>query len=143
MRHLELRVYPENELEMSADFLQQLAALFANAHGHSLKCAYAEIFTSLLHPVVETATAEVNHPQWSKAVATILQRALAMSAKPKYWAVAFPLVVVSLGVSPREALLQQWQAIVDVIIAKFKVGGCVSRSRSTDRIRTVLCGRSP
>jgi len=59
------------------------------------------------------------------------------------WAVAFPLVVVSLGVSPREALMQQWQAIVDVIIAKFKVGGCVSRSRSTDRIRTVLCGRSP
>ncbi len=123
MRHLKLRVYPEVELEISSELVQQLAAFFAKAHGQSLKCAYAETLTSLLHPVVETATAEVNHPMWSKAIAIILQRALPMAAKPRYWSVMFPLVVVALGVSPREAFLQQWQGCIDSILAKFKVRG--------------------
>lgn len=121
MRHLKLRVYPEDELEMSAEFLQELAGLFANAHGQALKCTFAETFTSLLHPVVETATAEVNHPMWSRAVTVILQKAREMVTKPRYWATAFPLVVVALGVSPREVFLQHWQGCIEAVILKFKV----------------------
>jgi hypothetical protein len=121
VRKLRLRVYPETELEMSAEFLQNLAHLFASAHGHTLKCAYAETFTHLLHPVIETATAEVNHPMWSKVIATVLQRAFAMASKPRYWSVAFPLVVVSLAVSPREIFMENWQSCIDVIAAKSKV----------------------
>ena len=90
---------------MSAEFVTALAEFFVNAHGNTVKCAYAEALTSLLHPVTETATAEVNHPMWSKAIAMILDRAFAMIAKPRYWASAFPLVVVALGVSPREVFM--------------------------------------
>ena len=122
MRHLKLRVYPEDELEMSSEFIQQLAAYFANAHGQALKCAYAETFTSLLHPVVETATAEVNHPLWSQAISLILSRAIAMGQKPRYWLTAFPLVVVALGVSPREVFMQHWQLCTEAVSAKLKVG---------------------
>lgn len=125
MRRLKLRVYPEEELEVSSDCIQELAALFANAHGQSNKYAFVETLTSLLHPVVETATAEVNHPVWSKAVAVILQKATAMSTKARYWAIAFPLVIIALGVSPREALLLQWQSCVDGIMIKFKVRSAV------------------
>lgn len=120
MRHLKLRVYPEEELEMSSDFITQLATFFNNAHGQNLKCAYAELFTSLLHPVIETATAEVNHPIWSKAIAVVLSRAQGMMAKPRYWSTAFPLVVVSLGVSPREVFLQHWPMCMDQIALKLK-----------------------
>ena len=122
MRHLKLRVYPEDELEMSSEFIIQLAAYFANAHGQALKCAYAETFVSLLHPVIETATAEVNHPMWSKAIAVILARALAMGQKPRYWPTAFPLVVVALGLSPREICMQHWQSCTEAVVAKLKVG---------------------
>ncbi len=139
MRNLKLRVYPETELENSAELLEQLAAFFANAHGHSLKSAYADIFAGLLHPVVETATAEANHPRWSKAVAIILQRALAMATKPRYWSVAFPLIVVTLGVSPREALMQHWQGCIDNITAKFKVS--IRTIREANQRRTVLFAR--
>lgn len=105
---------------MSAEFLQDLAKLFANSHGNTLKCAYAETFTHLLHPVIETATAEVNHPLWSKVIAVVLQRALGMATKPRYWSVAFPLVVVTLAVSPREIFMEHWQSCIDVIAAKSK-----------------------
>ena len=120
-RCLKLRVYPETELETSSEFVQQMSAFFANAHGHTLKCVYAETLTSLLHPIVETATAEVNHPMWSKAITAILQRALDMATKPKYWAVASPLIVVALGVSPRDVLMQHWQVCIDGVSNKLKV----------------------
>ncbi|WRT66978.1 uncharacterized protein IL334_003943 [Kwoniella shivajii] len=120
MTHLKLRVYPEEDLEMSSEFIQSLANFFANAHGQTLKIAYVETFTSLLHPVIETATAEVNHPIWSKAVAVILDRAMLMAQKARYWSTAFPLVIIALGVSPREIFMQQWQSSTDAILAKFK-----------------------
>jgi len=133
MRHLKLRMYPEDELEMSAEFMQQLAAFFSNAHGQNLKCAYAETLTSLLHPVIETATAEVNHPVWAKAVAIVLSRALTMAQKPRYWSTAFPLVVVSLGVSPKEVFLQNWSMCIEVVTARLKVGSD-QRVSADDRI---------
>lgn len=121
MRRLKLRVYPEDELEMSAEVIQSLASFFANAHGQTLKCAYAETFIHLLHPVIETATAEVNHPLWSKAIAVVLQRALTMLAKPRYWTIGFPLLVVTLGVSPREVFMQHWPTSIDHVQTRFKV----------------------
>lgn len=121
MRYLKIRVYPEPELEMSSEFIQSLASLYANVERQNLKNAYADTLVHLLHPVIETATAEVNHPMWSKAIALILQRALAGAAKPKYWAVTFPLVVICLGVSPREVFMQQWQPCMDAILPRLRV----------------------
>lgn len=120
VRHLKLKVYPDDNLEMASEFLQTLSVFFVNAHGNSLKSAFAETFTHLLHPVIESATAEVNHPLWSKAVATVLQRAMVMASKPRYWNVAFPLVVVALSVSPREVFMEHWQACIDSISSKTK-----------------------
>ncbi|KAL1411204.1 Cell morphogenesis protein PAG1 [Vanrija albida] len=118
--HLKLKVYPEDELEMAAEFLQTLSTFFANAHGSQLKSAYADTLTRLLHPVIETATAEVNHPVWAKAIAVVLQRAIAMASKPRYWPIAFPLVVVALCVSPREVFMEHWQGCIDNIASKSK-----------------------
>jgi hypothetical protein len=129
MRHLKLKVYPEKDLEISSEFIEGLAAFFANTHGQSLKCAYAETFTHLLHSVVETATAEVNHPMWSKAIAVVLSRAVALGQKPRNWPVAFPLVIVALGVSPRDVFMQHWQGCMESITARLKVSHiCVDKA---------------
>ena len=121
MRRLKLKVYPEEELEMSSEFIQAIAGFFVNSHGQYLKYAYAETLIHLLHPVIETATAEVNHPMWSKAIALILQRTSGMLAKPRYWSIGFSLFVVILGVSPREVLMQNWQVCMDNVQSRFKV----------------------
>lgn len=121
MRRLKLKVYPEEELEMSSEFIQAIAGFFANTHGQYLKYAYAETLIHLLHPVIETATAEVNHPMWSKAITVILQRASGMLAKPRYWSIGFSLFVVTLGVSPREVFMQNWQVCMDHVQRGFKV----------------------
>ena len=121
VRRLQMRVYPEPELEASAEFLERLAALFANTHGMGLKCAFAETLTSLLHPTIESATAEVNHPSWADSVALILSRAQQLATKPRYWVQAFPLIVVALGVSPRDVFMQTWPTLLDTIIIKLKV----------------------
>lgn len=139
---LKLKVYPEEELEMSAEFIQALAGFFANAHGQYLKCAYAETLIHLLHPVIETATAEVNHPMWSKAVAIILQRASAMLGKPRYWSIGFSLFVVTLGVSPREVFMQHWQTCIDNIQARFKVSSTALLQTIADD-RTAQIARLP
>lgn len=132
MRQLQLKVYPEEELELSAEFLQSLSTFFATAHGQSLKIAYAETLSYLLHSVVETATAEVNHPIWSQAIAVILERAIGMVSKARYWGAAFPLMVTAMGVSPREGFMQQWQGVIDAILAKFKVSAAIYQSSQAD-----------
>jgi hypothetical protein len=139
MRCLKLRVYPENELEESAEFIQALAALFSNAATQTLKLAYADTFVSLLHPVVETATAEVNHPVWSPAISIILQRAHAIASKPKYWPAIFPLIVLALCVSPRDVFMQQWQPTMDTIMVRLKVRSDHHSADKQDRTTRVLC----
>lgn len=130
MRYLKIKVYPEDELEMSSEFIQSLASLYASPHvaSQGLKNAYADTLVHLLHPVIETATAEVNHPLWSKAITLILQKALAAASKPKYWTASFPLVVVALGVSPRDLFMQHWQGCIDAILTKLRVSLFTSKT---------------
>jgi hypothetical protein len=116
---------------MSSEFIQAIAGFFVHTHGQNLKYAYAETLIHLLHPVIETATAEVNHPMWSKAIALILQRASGMLAKPRYWSIGFSLFVVTLGVSPREVFMQNWQLCMDNIQSRFKVSQYESTKLTT------------
>lgn len=53
MAHLQVRVFPEDDLDVSADFLHDVARWFANAHGTGVKLAYAEMLNKILHPIVQ------------------------------------------------------------------------------------------
>jgi hypothetical protein len=44
-----------------------------------------------------------------------------MSAKPRYWQVAFPLTVIALCVAPHEFFLQNWIAGLENSMVKLKV----------------------
>ena len=133
------QVYPPENFEEGAEFLDSLSKSFEHAHGSRLKTVFAEILVHMLHdigkvrklwrenPIIltawQTAQAEVNHPQWAKAIETIYPKARDMANKPRYWSVAYPLSVVSLCVAPREFFLKHWQSCMELSLSKLKVRG--------------------
>lgn len=68
--------------------------------------------------------AEVNHPDWAKAIELIYPKAKDMMGKPRYWHVAYPLAVTSLCVAPTEFFLRNWMACFEAGIGKMKVTHC-------------------
>lgn len=120
LRHLKITTYPMELFEEGADFVDVLARHYAHCHGFRVKSGFAEAFAHLMLPVAQTASAEVNHPTWTKAIDTIWPRMTAMAAKPRYWSVAYPLHVTLLAVSPEEKLASNWFACVEAGVAKLK-----------------------
>ncbi|SNX81636.1 related to TAO3 - Transcriptional Activator of OCH1 [Melanopsichium pennsylvanicum] len=120
LRHLKITNYPMELFEEGADFVDVLARHYAHCHGFRVKTSFAEAFAHLMLPVAQTASAEVNHPTWTKAIDTIWPRMTAMAAKPRYWSVAYPLHVTLLAVSPEEKLTSNWFACVEAGVAKLK-----------------------
>ncbi|UZJ52359.1 hypothetical protein CBS101457_001679 [Exobasidium rhododendri] len=106
IRHLNITPYPMELFEEGAEFLQVISKHFAAAHGQRIKIAYAEALTQLMLPVAKSATAELHHPTWIKALDSIAPRAFAMLSKPRYWSAAYPLYVALLCVSPEDKFLQ-------------------------------------
>lgn len=56
--------------------------------------------------LLQSATAELHHPVWIKALDLIAPRAFSMISKPRYWMTAYPLYVAALCVSPEDRFLQ-------------------------------------
>ncbi|KAG0033981.1 Cell morphogenesis protein PAG1, partial [Podila clonocystis] len=120
MRYLNLKLYPMDCLEETADFLQSCAGFFKMARGIRIKHAYAELFVQLLTPVAKVALAEVNHPNWSKTVELIYPKARKMTNKPRHVQVAFPLATMLLCVSKKDFFLKHWISVFDSLREKFK-----------------------
>ncbi|EKM56941.1 uncharacterized protein PHACADRAFT_172641 [Phanerochaete carnosa HHB-10118-sp] len=120
LQHVQIKVYPPEAFEEGAEFLDSLSKSFEHAHGSRLKRAFAEVLVQMLYDIAKTAQAEVNHPQWAKAIEIIYPKARDMANKPRYWDVAYPLAVISLCVAPREYFLRHWQGFVDASLNKLK-----------------------
>ncbi|KAG0198807.1 Cell morphogenesis protein PAG1 [Mortierella sp. GBA30] len=120
MRFLNLKLYPMDCLDDTADFLQSCARFFKMARGIRIKHAYAELFVQLLTPVAKVALAEVNHPNWSKTVELIYPKARKMTSKPRHVQVALPLVTMLLCVSKKDFFTQQWIPVFEFCRERFK-----------------------
>ncbi|KAI0264751.1 cell morphogenesis N-terminal-domain-containing protein [Gloeopeniophorella convolvens] len=120
LKHIQIKVWPPESFEEGAEFMEALAKAFENAHGFRFKLSFAETLIHLLHPVAKTAQAEVNHPQWAKAIEIIHPKARDLSGKLRYWHVAYALVVVSLCVSPTEYFLRNWATCFEAGLNKLK-----------------------
>ncbi|EED84948.1 predicted protein [Postia placenta Mad-698-R] len=120
LKHVPIKVWPPEAFEEGAEFMASLAKSFENAHGNRLKTTFAETLVHVLHPIAKTAQAEVNHPDWAKAIDVIFPRVRDMMAKPRYWHVAYPLAVTSLCVAPQEIFLRNWTLIFDAGLGKLK-----------------------
>ncbi|KAH8116120.1 cell morphogenesis N-terminal-domain-containing protein [Phellopilus nigrolimitatus] len=120
LKHVEIKVWPPEAFEEGTEFIEAFAKSFEHAHGSRLKIAFAETLVRLLHPIGKTAQAEVNHPLWAKAIEVIYPKARDMMGKPRYWQVAYPLVVTSLCVAPQEYFLRNWIACFEAGFPKLK-----------------------
>ncbi|KAG9311702.1 cell morphogenesis N-terminal-domain-containing protein [Chiua virens] len=120
MRYVQIKVWPPEAFEEGAEFMEAMAKSFENSHGLRFKVAFAETLTRLLHPIGKAAQAEVNHPQWEKAIEKIYPRAKEMMSKPRYWHVAYPLAVTALCVAPHQFFLKHWMACFEYGISKLK-----------------------
>ncbi|CAG8847458.1 20849_t:CDS:2, partial [Racocetra persica] len=96
MHFLQLKIYPLEALEETADFLQSLANFLRHAHGVRIKHAYARLFVRLFMPIAGVAVAEVNFPTWVKAVEILFPKAWQMTFKQRHWSVAYPLATALL-----------------------------------------------
>lgn len=105
MRHLVITVFPMELFEEGAEFLEAIARFFSSAHGPKIKETYAETLTYLILPVAKSASAEINHPTWKRAMEMIAPRAYGMLAKPRYWPIAYPLYVATLCGSSEEQFM--------------------------------------
>ncbi|KEP47702.1 cell polarity protein [Rhizoctonia solani 123E] len=120
LKHIQIKVWPPEAFEEGAEFMEMLSKSFFNAHGTRLKIAFAKSLVDILHPIGKTAQAEVNHPGWAKAIDLIYPKAREMIAKPRYFAVAYPLVISALCVAPQDFFAKNWMSCIDLSVAKMK-----------------------
>ena len=120
MKHLRVKIYPEDAWDQSCDFMISLGRFFARSHGQRLKYAYCQALEILLLPVAAKANTELNMPKWTEVLGTIGPRLASMFVKPRHWSVAFPLTATLLCVSPIETFQTQWLQLVLPLQPKFK-----------------------
>ncbi|CZR63223.1 related to TAO3-Transcriptional Activator of OCH1 [Phialocephala subalpina] len=120
MKHLRIKIYPEDAWDSSCDFMISLGRFFARSHGHRLKYAYCQALEILLLPIAAKANTELNLPKWTEVLGTIGPRLASMFVKPRHWAVAFPLTATLLCVSPVETFSTQWLQLILPLQPKFK-----------------------
>jgi hypothetical protein len=107
MRWLKIQTQPEAAWDKSCDLLNLLAGFFAGVHGKPVKYAYCQLFEDLLLPVASTAT-ELNSPKWRQVLDALRVKLNQLLAKPKHWPQAFPVLAVTICVSPSDVFQQQW-----------------------------------
>lgn len=120
MKFLKLKLYPMDSLEESAEFLESIAKFFGRSQSQTLKIAYSDVLTQILMPLAGPATAELNHPVWSRAIELLYSKASQMMQKPKYWFTAYPLASVLLCVAPQEMFTDLWMSFFDQSTLKLK-----------------------
>ncbi|RCK67734.1 Cell morphogenesis protein PAG1 [Candida viswanathii] len=136
MRYLKLTVYPLEEFEECAEFIQSLAKFFEEATNETVMYAYCEVFNLLFLPLANVITAEANHPTWVEAIEKIYHKAVktwrhasGSSTSPtsmtlpsvnqpgvssnNTWAHALSLMTSSLSVSRRELFAEVWYSVIE------------------------------
>ncbi|KAL7784903.1 cell morphogenesis N-terminal domain-containing protein [Trichoderma ceciliae] len=129
MKHLRIKISPEDAWEQSCDFLVSLGRLFNRSHGQRVKTAFCQIIDLLLLGIASKASnSHLMHPKWMEVVAAIGPRLAQMFTKPRHWPVAFPLTATMLCVSSPDNFGAQWLQLILPLQTKAK-----------DRLTKPLC----
>ncbi|RFU73159.1 hypothetical protein TARUN_9098, partial [Trichoderma arundinaceum] len=129
MKHLRIKISPEDAWEQSCDFLVSLGRLFNRSHGQRVKTAFCQIIDLLLLGIASKASnSHLMHPKWMEVVAAIGPRLAQMFTKPRHWTVAFPLTATMLCVSSPDNFGAQWLQLILPLQTKAK-----------DRLTKPLC----
>lgn len=129
MKHLRVKVSPEESWEQSCDFLISLGRLFHKSHGQRVKTSFCQVLDMLLIPIAAKASnSHFMHPKWAEVLSAIGPRLAQMFMKPRHWTFAFPLTATLLCVSSPDNFGSQWLQLVLPLQTKVK-----------DRVTKPLC----
>ncbi|KAL2208726.1 transcriptional activator leucine zipper [Sarocladium strictum] len=113
MKHLRLKISPEEAWEQSCDFLISLGRLFNRSHGQRVKTSFCQVIEMLIIPIAAKASnSHLMHPKWAEVISAIGPRLAQMFVKPRHWAVAFPLTATMLCVSSPDNFQSQWLQMI-------------------------------
>ena len=139
MRFLKLRVYPQDCLDQTVQFLGILARQFNDAQSTTIRHAYTQVLTELLLPIGAVATAEVNIPEWMTSVELIYAKAVKMASKPRHTLVVLPLVATLMSVSRKDTFLTKLNPVLDMLYQRFKDKDKLSKSLMLVCISRLIC----
>ncbi|KAG5437458.1 hypothetical protein PCANB_000886 [Pneumocystis canis] len=120
MKYLKIKLFPEDALEESSDFIASLSRFFQETSCYRIKYAYADLFHHSMLPMVDSATAELNFPLWVKTIEMLYPKVIKMSTKDRLWSMAFSLATTLLCVSPRDMFLANWLNLIESNVLKLK-----------------------
>lgn len=121
MKHLKIKISPEESWEQSCDFLTSLGRLFNKSHGQRVKSAFCQILDLLLLRIAAKASnSHFMHPKWAEVIAAIGPRLAQMFMKPRHWPHAFPLTASLLCVSTPDNFGSQWLQLILPLQTKVK-----------------------
>ena len=121
MKHLRLKISPEEAWEQSCDFLISLGRLFKISHGQRVKIAFCQVLEMLLLPIAGKASnSHLMHPKWSGVMQVISPKLAQIFLKPRYWTIAFPLTATMLCVSSPDNFSSQWLQLILPLQTKVK-----------------------
>lgn len=121
MKHLKIKISPEESWEQSCEFLTSLGRLFNKSHGQRVKWAFCQILDHLLLRIAAKASnSHFMHPKWAEVIAAIGPRLAQMFMKPRHWSYAFPLTASLLCVSTPDNFGSQWLQLILPLQTKIK-----------------------
>ncbi|KAI9297474.1 hypothetical protein K502DRAFT_347065 [Neoconidiobolus thromboides FSU 785] len=120
MKYLKLKIYPDDALEETSEFLLSIATFFRKTSHTRLKSAYAEAFVEMLLPIVQLVDAEVNFPILVKAVEVLDTKASKLLLKTRNYDISLPLMTSVIGLSQKELFLNKWISFFDLCCQKVK-----------------------
>lgn len=121
MKHLNVKISPEESWEQTCDFLVSLGRLFTKSHGQRVKTAFCQTIDALLLPIAAKASnSHFMHPRWAEVLQAIGPRLAQMFVKPRHWHCAFPLTATMLCVSFPDNFSSQWLQLILPLQTKVK-----------------------
>ncbi|KAI9224946.1 cell morphogenesis N-terminal-domain-containing protein [Blastocladiella britannica] len=120
MKFIQLKLYPMDALDDTADFLDSLGHFFLGAADTSIRQTFMETFVELLTPMCEIITAEVNVPTWVTFVESMFPKVQKMAVRPRHQSVAFSLLAALLSISRADFFSKHWMSVMDMAQTKLK-----------------------
>ena len=118
MRFLRLKLYPEEHLEETVDFIRYMAELYRDSFNSGLKTCYSDLMINLLTPLAPIVSAECNIPEWGKAMEILLGTCQKAIGKGKSY--GFLLATAILCVSRRDYFLQKMPGMIETAVPRLK-----------------------
>lgn len=155
---LNLKNYPMEKFEESAEFLLSLAKFYLKAQNENVLLSYCDVLSYLIEHLGKSLTAEINHPTWLEAISKIFNKSSAtlksvlkeqsggsnttknqqnwrlLDESVDLWSASMRLTTACVCVHSRELFSNTWFSLIEEISIKLK-----AKLDLRDKVMLVFC----